>query len=139
MHGHTSRLDQPGSKLESRLKLCRQDRWPDLQTIGPCDRADFAYIKGKTSDEPLTRCRLRIWPQPTSGVKSVTSPAKTAPIAGLSQPAVFTGTPEEVLDGACGAGSTSTTHPPGGTLAGKARAVHAKTCEEDHSLYEWVG
>jgi len=90
--------------LARRLDAHRQQRWPQLADLNIRYRAAFAYLDGVTPDNPssLPLCRLRYLGSPDNWGFAIYLASKDGYEDSILPTGTFTGTPEQVLDCACG-------------------------------------
>lgn len=89
-------------RLEQRLNLRRQERWPALRDLGVRYRADFAYVSGRDDDGPLCLCRLRYLGSSDTWGFACYLASKDGYEDSILPSGSFTGSPEEALDCVCG-------------------------------------
>jgi hypothetical protein len=88
--------------LERRLEQRRRERWPDLHDLSVRYRAPFAYVAGADEDGPLPLFRLRYLGSPTDWGFAIYLASKDGYEDSVLPSGMFTGTPEDALDCACG-------------------------------------
>ena len=94
--------DQVRWRLEQRLNLRCNERWPALRDLCVRYRADFAYVTGADNDGPLPLCRLRYTGSPDEWGFACYLASKDRYEDSILPNGTFTGTPEDALDCGCG-------------------------------------